>query len=156
MNLIDYLVVYLLLLLSEFFLREGLLYIQKCSIKNEFHSVVWYHSFYSTFLKIYCIALEYYSYLHSINFLFLSKTTFSRSIVDVFILMLLSFTTGNCISALGDPRKRGHHIPYRESKLTKLLADSIGGDGFTLMVRFCSEVKLKLYNLVDGMSQQTV
>jgi len=43
-------------------------------------------------------------------------------------------TLGNCISALGDPKKRGHHIPYRESKLTKLLADSLGGDGFTLMI----------------------
>ncbi|XP_066918741.1 kinesin-like protein KIF3A isoform X2 [Clytia hemisphaerica] len=43
-------------------------------------------------------------------------------------------TLGNCISALGDPRKKGSHIPYRESKLTKLLADSLGGDGYTLMI----------------------
>lgn len=43
-------------------------------------------------------------------------------------------TLGNCISALGDPKKKGNHIPYRESKLTKLLADSLGGDGFTLMI----------------------
>ncbi|KAL2614181.1 hypothetical protein R1flu_025873 [Riccia fluitans] len=28
---------------------------------------------------------------------------------------------GNVISALGDERKRGHHVPYRESKLTRLL-----------------------------------
>ena len=42
--------------------------------------------------------------------------------------------TGNCISALSDPRKKGGHIPYRDSKLTKLLADSLGGDGITLMV----------------------
>ena len=41
---------------------------------------------------------------------------------------------GNCISALGDPKKRGGHIPYRDSKLTKLLADSLGGTGVTLMV----------------------
>ena len=41
---------------------------------------------------------------------------------------------GNCISALGDARKRQGYIPYRDSKLTKLLADSLGGSGVTLMV----------------------
>lgn len=43
-------------------------------------------------------------------------------------------TLGNCISALGDPRKRGGHIPYRESTLTMLLKDSLGGTGMTLMI----------------------
>ena len=55
-------------------------------------------------------------------------------------LLLCLVVIGNCISALSDPRKKGGHIPYRESKLTKLLADSLGGDGITLMVRtalFC-------------------
>ncbi|KXS13177.1 kinesin-domain-containing protein, partial [Gonapodya prolifera JEL478] len=43
-------------------------------------------------------------------------------------------TLGNCISALSDPkRKKGGHIPYRDSKLTKLLMDSLGGNGFALM-----------------------
>ena len=42
--------------------------------------------------------------------------------------------SGNCISALSDQRKKSGHIPYRDSKLTKLLADSLGGDGITLMV----------------------
>ncbi|XP_064619156.1 kinesin-II 95 kDa subunit-like isoform X7 [Lineus longissimus] len=41
---------------------------------------------------------------------------------------------GNCISALADSKKRSGHIPYRDSKLTKLLADSIGGSGVTLMI----------------------
>lgn len=54
-------------------------------------------------------------------------------------LFVLNFSlrfivTGNCISALSDPRKKNGHIPYRDSKLTKLLADSLGGDGITLMV----------------------
>ncbi|XP_020904953.2 kinesin-like protein KIF12, partial [Exaiptasia diaphana] len=43
-------------------------------------------------------------------------------------------TLGNCISALSDAKKRTGHIPYRDSKLTKLLADSLGGDGVTLMI----------------------
>ncbi|CAB3989527.1 kinesin KIF12 isoform X1, partial [Paramuricea clavata] len=43
-------------------------------------------------------------------------------------------TLGNCISALSDPKKRNGHIPYRDSKLTKLLSKSIGGDGMTLMI----------------------
>ncbi|XP_028400299.1 LOW QUALITY PROTEIN: kinesin-like protein KIF12 [Dendronephthya gigantea] len=43
-------------------------------------------------------------------------------------------TLGNCISALSDAKKRNGHIPYRDSKLTKLLAKSIGGDGMTLMI----------------------
>lgn len=43
-------------------------------------------------------------------------------------------TLGKCISALADPKKRVGHIPYRDSKLTKLLSDSLGGTGLALMV----------------------
>ncbi|XP_041451973.1 kinesin-like protein KIF21A isoform X2 [Drosophila obscura] len=41
---------------------------------------------------------------------------------------------GNCISALGDKSKRALHVPYRDSKLTRLLQDSLGGNSRTLMI----------------------
>lgn len=41
---------------------------------------------------------------------------------------------GHCISLLLDPQRKQSHIPFRDSKLTKLLADSLRGRGVTLMV----------------------
>ncbi|KAG2210329.1 hypothetical protein INT47_003314 [Mucor saturninus] len=41
---------------------------------------------------------------------------------------------GNVISALGDEGRRATHIPYRDSKLTRLLQDSLGGNSQTLML----------------------
>eukprot|EP00052_Salpingoeca_macrocollata_P024649 m.221532 g.221532 ORF g.221532 m.221532 type:complete len:850 (-) comp22291_c0_seq1:22-2571(-) len=43
-------------------------------------------------------------------------------------------TLGNCISALADTRKRAGHVPFRESTLTMLLKDSLGGTGLALMI----------------------
>ena len=44
---------------------------------------------------------------------------------------------GYCIAQLSSQKRsdKGVHIPYRDSKLTKLLADSLAGNGVTLMVR---------------------
>ncbi len=42
---------------------------------------------------------------------------------------------GNVIAALGeDNRSANTHIPYRNSKLTRMLQDSLGGNSYTLMV----------------------
>ncbi|KYN11395.1 Kinesin-like protein KIF21A [Trachymyrmex cornetzi] len=41
---------------------------------------------------------------------------------------------GNVISALGDKTKKASHIPYRDSKLTRLLQDSLGGNSQTVMI----------------------
>ncbi|CAF4893295.1 unnamed protein product, partial [Rotaria sp. Silwood1] len=47
---------------------------------------------------------------------------------------------GNVISILGDPMKKGAHVPYRDSKLTRLLQDSLGGNSRTLMIACISPV----------------
>ncbi|XP_054844245.1 kinesin-like protein KIF21A isoform X6 [Eublepharis macularius] len=41
---------------------------------------------------------------------------------------------GNVISALGDKSKKATHVPYRDSKLTRLLQDSLGGNSQTIMI----------------------
>ncbi|KAJ3185213.1 Kinesin-like protein kif21b [Gaertneriomyces sp. JEL0708] len=41
---------------------------------------------------------------------------------------------GNVISALGDDTRKGAHVPYRDSKLTRMLQDSLGGNSQTLML----------------------
>ncbi|XP_060634388.2 kinesin-like protein KIF21A isoform X7 [Anolis sagrei] len=41
---------------------------------------------------------------------------------------------GNVISALGDKSKKVTHVPYRDSKLTRLLQDSLGGNSQTVMI----------------------
>lgn len=52
------------------------------------------------------------------------------------ILLRTYIRKGYCIASLSDSKKRNGHIPYRDSQLTKLLADSLAGNGVTLMVSF--------------------
>jgi len=44
------------------------------------------------------------------------------------------FTLGSCINILSDKSKNGKFIPYRDSKLTRLLKDSLGGNILTVML----------------------
>ncbi|ORY66735.1 kinesin-domain-containing protein, partial [Neocallimastix californiae] len=44
------------------------------------------------------------------------------------------FALGNVINALTDETHPDRHIPYRDSKLTRLLQDSLGGNSKTLML----------------------
>jgi kinesin family protein 18/19 len=41
---------------------------------------------------------------------------------------------GNCINILSDRGKAGSFVPYRDSKLTRLLKDSLGGNTKTIMI----------------------
>ncbi|XP_028633120.1 chromosome-associated kinesin KIF4A-like [Grammomys surdaster] len=50
---------------------------------------------------------------------------------------------GNVISALGDGKK-GSFVPYRDSKLTRLLQDSLGGNSHTLMIACVSPADTSL------------
>ncbi|KAG1650769.1 Kinesin-like protein KIF18A [Nymphon striatum] len=41
---------------------------------------------------------------------------------------------GNCINSLADKKSKSQHVPYRDSKLTRLLKDSLGGNCQTVMI----------------------
>ncbi len=45
---------------------------------------------------------------------------------------------GNCINALACGGKKAAHVPYRNSKLTRILKDSLGGNCRTVMIANCS------------------
>ncbi|XP_028035979.1 kinesin-like protein KIF12 [Bombyx mandarina] len=55
---------------------------------------------------------------------------------------------GYCIAQLSDGKKRGH-IPYRDSKLTKLLADSLAGNGVTLMIACIAPTRSNLNETIN-------
>lgn len=48
---------------------------------------------------------------------------------------------GNVIAALGDPRLKSKHVPFRDSKITRLLQDSLGGNSRTLMIACVSPAR---------------
>eukprot|EP00762_Andalucia_godoyi_P002744 ANDGO_04515.mRNA.1 Osmotic avoidance abnormal protein 3 len=57
----------------------------------------------------------------------------------------LSLTSlGNVINALADPKKRKGHIPYRDSKLTRILQESLGGNAVTCMLAALSPASVNL------------
>ena len=55
------------------------------------------------------------------------------------------FVLGNVISSLGNESKRKkEHVPYRDSKLTRLLKGSLGGNHKTLMIGCASPSSINL------------
>lgn len=49
---------------------------------------------------------------------------------------------GNIINALAEGKKKNQHVPYRNSKLTRLLKDSLGGNCQTIMIAAVSPSSL--------------
>lgn len=78
---------------------------------------------------------------HSIKFVFIIKGSERQSktgaegqrLYESNKINLSLATLGNVISALADGKST--HVPYRNSKLTRLLQDSLGGNSKTVMVR---------------------
>ncbi|CAB1117459.1 unnamed protein product [Ectocarpus sp. CCAP 1310/34] len=61
-------------------------------------------------------------------------------------------TLGNVISALGDDTKRGKvHVPYRDSKLTRMLQDSLGGNSQTLMICCVSPSESNMHETLSAL-----
>ncbi|KAK2466821.1 hypothetical protein APHAL10511_001079 [Amanita phalloides] len=60
---------------------------------------------------------------------------------------------GNVISALGDPSRAKSHtasyVPYRDSKLTRLLQDSLGGNAHTLMIACVSPAEWNVAETIN-------
>ena len=56
---------------------------------------------------------------------------------------------GNVISALGDESRKSSHVPYRDSKLTRMLQDSLGGNSQTLMLACVSPSDLNYGETVN-------
>ncbi|CAJ0632129.1 13413_t:CDS:2 [Entrophospora sp. SA101] len=58
---------------------------------------------------------------------------------------------GNVISALGDPSraKNTTHVPYRDSKLTRLLQDSLGGNAQTLMIACATPAEYNISETIN-------
>ncbi|XP_068600791.1 kinesin family member 4 [Brachionichthys hirsutus] len=58
---------------------------------------------------------------------------------------------GNVISALGDESKKNTFVPYRDSKLTRLLQDSLGGNSHTLMIACVSPADSNMEETINTM-----
>lgn len=66
------------------------------------------------------------------------------------------FTLGKVISCLSDKKKtKDKHIPYRDSKLTMLLMDSLGGKSKALMIACISPSHLYLEETVSTLNYAT-
>lgn len=55
----------------------------------------------------------------------------------------------NCINALGDKNKKGFFVPFRDSKLTRMLKDSLGGNCKTVMITTVSPASLQYEETIN-------
>ncbi|CAB4040001.1 kinesin KIF27, partial [Paramuricea clavata] len=62
---------------------------------------------------------------------------------------------GNVISALSDSKKKAGHIPYRDSKITRILKDSLGGNARTVMLTCLSPAAADLAENLNSLKYAT-
>ena len=72
----------------------------------------------------------------------------------------ISINTGllalsNVICALSDTKRKAQHIPYRESRLTRLLKDSLGGNSRTVMITCLSPALCDLDENINSLKYAT-
>ena len=67
------------------------------------------------------------------------------------------FTLGKVISCLSDNKSslKGKHIPYRDSKLTMLLMDSLGGASKALMIACVSPSEVYMEETISTLNYAT-
>ena len=66
------------------------------------------------------------------------------------------FTLGQCVSALAEQRPRFRRKPpFRDSKLTRLLQDSLGGNSRTIMIACCSPADFNLEETINTLRYAT-
>jgi kinesin family protein 4/21/27 len=58
---------------------------------------------------------------------------------------------GNVISALTEPAKKAMHVPYRDSKLTRILQDSLGGNSKTYMIACVSPAEINFEETLNAL-----
>lgn len=59
---------------------------------------------------------------------------------------------GSCINILSDPKQQGRYVPYRDSKLTRLLKESLGGNTRTVMIACISPMASAIEETVHTLS----
>lgn len=69
------------------------------------------------------------------------------------------FVLGKVISALGDihtgKKPRSYHVPYRDSVLTKLLMNSLGGRGLSMIIACCSPAHIHIDETIRTLNYAT-
>lgn len=75
----------------------------------------------------------------------ISKTGAEGKVLQEAKKINLSLTNlGKVIKALSQRGKKEGHVPYRDSKLTKILKDSFGGNSKTTLIVTCSPHEMHL------------
>lgn len=77
--------------------------------------------------------------------------TEGEGIIETTAINSSLFVLGNCISALTSLHNKAGKIPYRESPLTKLLKDSLGGNARTLMIATLSPSSFNASETINTM-----